>query len=104
MTTRTQWVRNVADSQLNRSILQRLSFRWPRKVSQDGPPESFSGSVVTRENPSNNIFVDWDVESQGDLLSNSWTAPGRIALLHLDDGFNEFFVGSLWAGPTPALG
>src|SRR5216684_5686673 len=33
MTTRTQWVRNVADSHRNRSILQRLSFMWPRKVS-----------------------------------------------------------------------
>jgi hypothetical protein len=28
---------------LNRSILQRLSFMWPRNVSQDGPPESGSG-------------------------------------------------------------
>jgi hypothetical protein len=28
---------------LNRSILQRLSFMWPRKVSQDGPLEFFSG-------------------------------------------------------------
>src|SRR5271169_3313957 len=39
MTTRTQWVRKVADSHRNRSVLQRLSFMWPRKVSQDGPPE-----------------------------------------------------------------
>ncbi len=38
--TKTQWVRNVADSHLNRSILQRLSFMWPRKVNQEGPPES----------------------------------------------------------------
>jgi hypothetical protein len=26
----------VADSHLNRSMLQRLSFMWPRKVSQEG--------------------------------------------------------------------
>ena len=32
-------VRNVADSHRNRSILQRLSFMWPRNVSQEGPPE-----------------------------------------------------------------
>jgi hypothetical protein len=38
-----QWVRNVADSHRNRSRLQRLSFMWPMKVSQDGPAESFSG-------------------------------------------------------------
>src|SRR5206468_5509495 len=43
MTTRTQWVRNVADSHLNRSMLQRLSFMWPRKVSQEGPSESCPG-------------------------------------------------------------
>ena len=30
MTTRTQWVRNMADSHLNRSMLQRLSLMWPR--------------------------------------------------------------------------
>ena len=43
MTTRIQWARKVADSHLNRSILQRLSFIWPRKVSQDGLLEFFSG-------------------------------------------------------------
>src|SRR6266576_467339 len=37
------WDRNAADSHLNRSILQRLSFMWPRKVSQEGPPESCPG-------------------------------------------------------------
>ena len=30
--------------------------------------------------------------------------PGGIALLHLDNGFNEFFVGPLGSGPTPAIG
>src|ERR1700694_4872146 len=104
MTTRTQWVRNVADSHRNRSTLQRLSFMWPRNVSQDGPPGVRFRSVVTGENPSNHVFVDGDVESQGNLLSNSRTAPGGIALLHLDDGFKEFFVGSFGAGPTPSLG
>ena len=39
----TQWVRNVADSHRNRSILQRLSFRCPMKLSQEGPPEGCSG-------------------------------------------------------------
>ena len=43
MTTRTQWDRKVAGSHLNRSILQRLSFICPRKVSQEGPPESCPG-------------------------------------------------------------
>ena len=78
------------------------------QVSNEGQPGWTPGvrfrSVVTGENPSNHVFVDGDVESQGNLLSNSRTAPGRIALLHLDDGFNEFFVRPLWAGPPLALG
>ena len=78
------------------------------QVSKEGQPGWTPGvgfrSVVTGENPSNHVFVDGDVESQGNLLSNSRTAPGGIALLHLDNGFKEFFVGSFWAGPTPALG
>ena len=42
------------------------------------------------ENPSNHVFVDLDVERQGDLLSDSRTAPIGIALLHFDDRMNEF--------------
>ena len=38
-----QWVRSIADSHRNRSILQRLSFMWPRNVSQEGPPEGCPG-------------------------------------------------------------
>jgi hypothetical protein len=53
---------------------------------------------VTGENPSDNGFFDWDVESQGNLLSNSRTAPSGIALLCFDNGFNELFVRAVWAG------
>ena len=77
-------------------------------MANEGQPGWTTGvlfrPIVAGENPSNNVFVDWDVESQGNLLSNSRTAPGGIALLHLDDGFNEFFVGPLWSGLTPVLG
>ena len=70
--------------------------RWTIRV--------LSRSVVTGENPSNHVFVDGDVESPGNLLSNSRTAPGGITLLHLHDGFDEFLIGPLWSGLTPALG
>ena len=77
-------------------------------VAQEGQPGWTTGvlfrPIVAGENPSNNVFVDGEVESQGNLLSNSRTAPGGIDLLHLDDGFNEFLVRPLWSGPTPALG
>ena len=77
-------------------------------MAQEGQPGWTAGvllgPIVTAEDPSNRVFVDWDVEGQGDLLGNAWAAPGGIALLHLEDGFNEFFVGPLASGPTPALG
>jgi hypothetical protein len=56
------------------------------------------------ENPSNHVFVDGDVEGQGNLLSNSRAAPSGIELLHLQDGFQEFLAGSLGAGLAFALG
>jgi len=77
-------------------------------VANKGQPGWTTGvlfrPIVAGENPSNNVFVDGDVESQGNLLSDARTAPGGIALLHLDDGFNDFFAGSLWSGRTSALG
>ena len=78
------------------------------QVSNEGQPGWSPGvlfrSVVTGENPSNHVFVDGDVERPGNLLSNSRAAPGGIVLFHLDDGFNEFSVGSFWAWPPLALG
>jgi hypothetical protein len=55
---------------------------------------------VSGENPSDNVLIDLDGESRGNLLSDPWTAPAGIALLCLDNGFNEFFAGAFWAGPS----
>ena len=75
MTTKTQWVRNVADSHRNKSRLQRAVFQ----VSNEGQPGWTTGvlsrPIVAGENPSNNVFVDGDVESQGNLLSDSAGNP-----------------------------
>jgi hypothetical protein len=38
----------------------------PRKVNQEGPPESCPRPVVTGENPANYVFVDLDVVRQGE--------------------------------------
>src|SRR5947207_15219559 len=77
------------------------------ELTNEGQPGSPPGgrfrSVVTGEDPSNHVFVDGDDESQGNLLSDARTAPGGIALLHLDDGINEFSTGSSGPGP-PLLG
>jgi hypothetical protein len=46
------------------------------KESQPGrTTRVLSRAVVTGENPANYVFVDLDVERQGDLLCDSRTAP-----------------------------
>ena len=75
MTTKTQWDRNVADSHLNSSILQRLSFMWTQESQPGGTTGVLARPVVMDENPSNHVFVDLDVERQGDLLCDSRTTP-----------------------------
>ena len=62
-----------------------------------------SWQVVTGENPSNHVLVDWDIERQGDLLCNSRTAPVGITLLHFDDRTDEFCARSLRAGLPSAI-
>jgi hypothetical protein len=82
MTTKTQWVRIVADSHRNRSILQRQAVFHVPKESQPGrTTRVLSRPVVTGENPANYVFVDLDVERQGDLLCDSRTAPVGITVL-----------------------
>jgi hypothetical protein len=49
-----------------------------------------SRPIVIGENPADHIFVDLDVERQGDLLCDTRTAPVGIALLHFEDRMNEF--------------
>ena len=103
MVTRTQWDRSVADSHLNRSILQRLSFNVAQESQPGGATRALSRSVAIGENPSNHVFVDLDVERQGDLLGDSWTAPVRITLLHFDYRMNEFCARSSRAGLPTAI-
>src|SRR5829696_5653835 len=102
ITTRTQCVLRVADSQRNRSQLHRLSFAWPRNVSQEGPPVRFR-SVVNAQNASHNILVDLDAKRERDLWSNAGTTPSRVAPFHCDNRVNEIFLRALRTRPMPAL-
>jgi hypothetical protein len=76
---------------------------WPRNVSQEGPPGALSRPVVMGENPSNHVFVDFDLERQGDLLGDSWTAPVGITLLRFDDRTDEFCARPFRAGFPSAI-
>ena len=66
-------------------------------LTNEGQPGRTTGVLsrtkVAGKNSSNNIFVDGDVKGQGNLLSDSRTAPSRITLLHLNDCIDELFVG-----------
>jgi len=77
-------------------------------VAQERQPEGTTGGlsrpVVMAENPANHVFVDWDVERQGDLLCDSRTAPIGIVLPHFDDRTDEFCARSFRAGLPSAIG
>src|SRR5437016_14121651 len=73
ITTRTQCVLNVADSQRNKSQLHKLSFVWPRNVSQHGPPDS--GRELNAQDTANNTLVDLGGESQRNPLGNQGPTP-----------------------------
>ena len=75
----------------------------PNEAEPGGPIRTLFRPIVTGENPSNHIFVNGNVESQGNLLSNSRTAPGGIALLCFDNGFDEFSGRSLRTGLAPSF-
>ena len=76
-------------------------------VAQERQPGGAIGvlsrPVVMGKNPSNHIFVDLDVERQGDLLCDSRTAPGGITLLYFDDRTDELCMRSFRAGLPTAI-
>jgi hypothetical protein len=49
--------------------------------------------ITSGENPSNNVFIDSNIECRSDLLSDSWTAPGWIPLFHLENRCDDFLAG-----------
>ncbi len=76
-------------------------------VAQESQPGGTTGvlsrQVVMGQNPSNHVFIDLDVERQGDLLCDSRTAPGGIMLLHFDDRTDELCIRSFRAGLPTAI-
>ena len=76
-------------------------FHVAQERQPGGAIEVLSRPVVMGENPSNHVFVDFDVERQGDLLGDSGTTPVGITLLRSDDCTDEFCAWSFRAGlPT----
>src|SRR5260370_40000051 len=73
-------------------------FHVPKESQPGRTTRVLSRPVVTGENPANYVFVDLDVERQGDLLCDSRTAPVGITLLHFDHQMDEFCAGSFGPG------
>ena len=124
MTTTTQWLFKMIDSQRNRSIgpasrLHKLSLVWPIVVSQDGPWSLVTGTwlVVSCKYTSYIVFVEIQTKQQVDLLGNagttvSWIAWYGIPPFHVDNSSEslprvigyDFSGWSFWAWLKPAAG
>ena len=78
-------------------------FRVRQESQPGGTTRVLCRSVVTGENPANYVFVDLDVERQGDLLCASRTAPVGITVLHFDHQMDEFSPRSFRAGLPTAI-
>src|SRR5215813_14712763 len=97
ITTMTQWPRKSIDSQQNKSTLHRLSLHMPDKAQPGRTVGSCPGSIVFRKHPADNVFVDIDAESVGNLLCDAGTANTGVAAFELDDRVDEFLRWPFWA-------
>jgi len=62
------------------------------------------GSIVFREYPADDVFVDIDAKGVRNLLCDAGTANTGIAAFELDDRIDEFLRWPFWAGvPTGKL-
>ena len=78
-------------------------FHVPQESQPGRTIRVLSRPVVTGENPANYVFVDLDVERQGDLLCDPRRAPVGVALLHFDDRMNEIYGRTFRAGLPTAI-
>jgi len=53
---------------------------------------------MLRQDPAHDILVYTGAERQIDLIGNTWAAPRRIALFHLDHGANDVDIWSFRSG------
>jgi hypothetical protein len=58
---------------------------------------------MNAQDTANNIFVDFNAESQHDLLGNTWTTLVGITPFQFNDCLDEFFIRSFRARLALAL-
>src|SRR5882757_10897636 len=70
----------------------------PDKAQPGRAIGSCHGSIVFREHPADDVFVDIDAKGVRNLLCDAGTANTGIAALELDDRVDEFLRWPFWAG------
>src|ERR1700694_5338 len=80
------------------TVLRVPEDREPRR-----PRRVWLRPVPNGENASHHILVHGNPESQGDLLRDPWTTPGRISSFHVDDSGDDKSAGGAGADPAPRV-
>src|SRR6266516_5282476 len=75
-------------------------LHMPDKAQPGRAIGSCLGSIVFREHPADDVFVDIDAEGVRNLLCDAGTANTGIAALELDDRVDQFLRWPFWSG-TP---
>jgi len=103
ITTMTQWLRRSIDSQAKQIDAPQAVFICPIKLKPRTDIGSRFGSIVFRQHPADNVFVDIDAESVRKLLCDAGTANTGVAAFELDDRVDEFPSTVLRAGAADDL-
>jgi hypothetical protein len=77
------------------------------EVADEGQPgrgaAMWHGAVMYGQDAPNQVFINGDAKSQGNLLSDPRAAPEWIVIFCAGDGVDDVFCGSFWPGLAPAL-
>ena len=79
---------------------ERLVNPMPDKAQPGRAIGSCLGSIVLREHPADDVFIDLDAKGVCNLLSDAGTANAGVAAFDLDDRVDEFLGRPVRAG-TP---
>jgi len=100
-TSMTQWLRRRIDSQRNRSTLHRPVLHMPDKTQPGRTIGSCIGSIVIREHPANDVFVDIDAvrryARRWRSADKRWPRPTARA-----EALVQEIANSLWTGENRA--
>ena len=74
----------------------------PDKAQPGRTIGSCFGSIVFREHPADDVFVDIDAKGVRNLLCDAGTANAGVAAFELDDPVDDFLRWPFWTGAPMA--